>query len=157
MRKRYDYYEIWSSSQNTVRSLFRKNNRGIEICDGKIILVDGDAQMKSLRDGLYALEEAKGRLGNCLNMMEQVGKVKEKAKIGDFSGGTAEDVDKRLNYVSRLAMAIEKVIKYLEIPDILEKNANLAIHELVGLVTVTGGRSSPSPPITITVCEEYTI
>jgi len=41
----------------------------------------------------------------------------------------------------------------MEIPEILEKDANLAIHELVDLVT--GGRSVP--PITIKVCEEYTI
>lgn len=153
MREKYDYYEIWSKSQNTVRSLFRKNNRGIEICDGKIILVDGDVQMKSLRDGLNALKMAKGRLCECLNEMKQVEKVKEKATIGDISGGTAQDVENRLDYVSRLAIAIEKVIKYLEIPDILEKDANLAIHELVDLVT--GGRSVP--PITIKICEEYTI
>jgi len=55
--------------------------------------------------------------------------------------------------LTRLAIAIEKVIKYLELPEILENDANLAIYELVDLVT--GGRSVL--PITINVCEEYTI
>lgn len=151
MRVKENYHEILGNAQKTVHSVFRITDRGIEIDNGKAVLIEGDLKLGSLREGMTVLKRARENLSDCLYKLEQVEKIREIAKSGELSGGTADDVEDRLNYISCLMKALERTIRYLDISQILEKEAIVAIRELVDIVT--GGK--PAPPITITV--EYII
>jgi hypothetical protein len=153
MTRKENYYEIWAASQETVRRLFKITPVGIKIGNSRVILVEGDLKLQSLDEGIGTLEGARKELEYCLRSMQQILSVREIAKSGEISGGTAKDVEDRLDYISRFTGAVERAIKYLGVPQILEKDAFLVICELAKLVR--GG--SPAPPITITICEEYTI
>lgn len=171
MKEQINFFDIVVKTQETICEMLEID--GDEVIIGRhIVLAEGDiVKLNSLKKCIEILEQFRTELSNHLLKLDRIDKILEMISQGTISGGTSEEAKARLNYILRLKKAIDSIVKYLNIPGILEKDAIHAIRELIDLVPGIKqrgrtGRPHPPPfdfpinpwnPITIRVCDEYTI
>ncbi|MFA4958006.1 MAG: hypothetical protein WC556_13645 [Candidatus Methanoperedens sp.] len=176
MKEQNNFFDIVVNTQKTIREMLEMEGDKV-IIGGHMVLAEGDiVELNSLKVCIGILGRFRNELSSYLQELDRIDKILEILHQGEISDGTSEEAEERFNYILRLKKAIDRVVRYLNIPDILGKDAYLAIRELINLVPGirhkgrTGIPHHPpfdfpkNPttikswgPITVKVCNEYTI
>jgi hypothetical protein len=171
MKEQINFFDIVARTQETMCEMLEIEGDKV-IIGGHIVLTEGDiVELNSLKKCIEILDKFRTELSSHRLKLDRIDKILEMISPENISGGSFEEAKARFNYILHLKKAIDSVVKYLNIPQILEKDAIHAIRDLIDLVPGIKDRGrtgrphhppfdlpiNPWNPITIRVCDEYTI
>ena len=161
--KHRDYYRAISKAQHQVRELFTRDNESI-IIHRTILIKKGDVHfLNGLKKGMMVLNECYQSLNSVINvinnMIEESDKIHKNALEGEIKDGNIKMVEDRLSFAQRFYKLIKtsNEILYSAAKGHVDRLLDITTYDLFRELYELSTGEVALPPLTIVVCETYTI